>query len=164
MSRLLCVWHSTTYGQPRSLLNLCRTSVPEDHRPVKIGPYTFQSTNDPSGLSISDVANLAEITDMLFFLRDDFKIRVASFSAIPQVELDRETEELEVLRNVQAVVAFAYAEPHAVFGNPFLSFENASMVIFTPKPVSIHLLQTDYNVIRAGPPIGTLPEGGGPRC
>jgi hypothetical protein len=118
--------------------------------PVTIGPHTFQSTNDLTGLSASDAERLSEIADMLF-LKDDFRIRSASFTAMRHIKIDRGSAELDVLQNVQAIVAYAYASPHAIFGDPFLPYENASMVVFSPQAVSIHLLQPDYNVVPLSP-------------
>lgn len=117
--------------------------------PVSIGNATFRSTDDTNQLTADQFECLREIAAMLF-LKDDLRIHSASYAVVPFINLDDPTAELERLSNVQAFVAYAYASPHDVFGDPFLSAEHASLVIFSPSPVSIFLVKPKHHVDSVG--------------
>jgi len=56
--------------------------------PVSIGGLTFRSTEDTAHLSPDQAERVAEIARMLF-LQDDLRIRAASYSEVPFVDLER---------------------------------------------------------------------------
>lgn len=110
-----------------------------------IGHLTFRSTDVTDGLSSEQATCVAEIASMLF-LQDNLRIRSASYAVVPFVDLSHSTTDVEYLMNVQAVVAYCYASPRHEFGDLFLSSEHASMAIFTPSRVSVHLVRPDFHV------------------
>lgn len=112
---------------------------------VSIGHLTFRSTDDTDGLSSEQAACVNEIASMLF-LQDNFRIRSSSYAVIPFVDLSHPETDVEYLMNVQAVVAYCYASPRHEFGDLFLSFEHASMAIFTPGQVVVYLVRPDFHV------------------
>lgn len=114
--------------------------------PVSIGQLTFRSTDTTDGLSAEQAACVNEIADMLF-LKDNLRIKSASYAVVPFVDLNRSTTDIEHLVNVQAVVAYCYALPRHEFGDLFLSSEHASMAIFTPSRVSAYLVRPDSHVV-----------------
>lgn len=110
-----------------------------------IGQLTFRSTDDIEELSSEQAACVNEIAEMLF-LKDNLRIKSASYAIVPFVDLDRPATGVEHLVNVQAVIAYCYASPHPVFGDLFLSSEHASMAIFTPSRVPLLLVRPDSHV------------------
>lgn len=112
---------------------------------VAIGEFNFRPTEDTTGLSPEQAKSVAEIASMLF-LKDDLRIRSASYAVVPFVNLNSSSPEVTYLLNTQAVVAYLYASPHKIFGDLFLSSEHASMALFSPGRVSIHLVRPDFNV------------------
>ncbi len=56
--------------------------------PVRIGSFTFKSTDDTTGLSDEDAAHVREVTQMLF-LKDDLRTRSASYAILPPLDLDK---------------------------------------------------------------------------
>lgn len=117
--------------------------------PVVIGGITFRSTEDTGTLTNDQAEHVRHIADMLF-LQDDLRIRSASYAIVPFIELDRTTSDLDHLANVQAIVAYCYAAPHEVFGDPFLSAEHASLALFNPQNVSIFLISPEHHVYSIG--------------
>ena len=117
--------------------------------PVSIGGITFRSTDDVGQLTKEEAEHVGKIARMLF-LQDDLRIKSATYAIVPYIDLERETQDLEKLANLQAIVAYCYAEPHAIFGNPFLSAEHASLVLFNPQSVSIFLVRPDHHVVLIG--------------
>jgi hypothetical protein len=119
--------------------------------PITLGDFTFRSTDDTTGLDAEDAAHVREIADMLY-LQDDLRIRSAAYAILPAVDLDKDEVELTLaqLERIQAVVAFCYSHPHRTFGEPFFSFEQASLVIFSPEPVSIFMVRPERHVVATG--------------
>lgn len=113
--------------------------------PVSIGRLTFRPTDDTSGLAPAEAALVADVSSMLF-LRNDLRIRSASCAVIPFVDLTSPSPDVAHLSDVQAVVAYLYNRPHEVFGDPFLSTEYASMVVFSPGTVFADLVEPNVNV------------------
>ena len=120
--------------------------------PVRLGDLVFRSTNDVDGLPSAQASSVVEISKMLF-LRDNLRIRSASYAIVPFVDLTYSMPDVPYLSNVQAVVAYMYAAPTDVSGRSFLTSEHATMVVFTPDRVSSLLVRSDVNV----EPIGDLP-------
>jgi hypothetical protein len=117
---------------------------------ISLGSFTFRSTEDTSGLEAEDAARVREIADMLF-LQDDLRIRSATYTILPALDLDKEEPSLRELERIQAIVAFCYSIPHPTSGDPFLSFEHASIAVFSPEPVSIFLARTEHHVTATDP-------------
>jgi hypothetical protein len=55
---------------------------------VRLGSFTFRSTDDTAGLSEEDSAHVQEIAGMLF-LQDDLRIRSATYAMLPSLDLDK---------------------------------------------------------------------------
>jgi hypothetical protein len=120
--------------------------------PITLGSFTFRSTEDVAGLDSEDATHVREVADMLY-LQDDLRIKSASYAIVPAIDLDKEEVEPAVaeLERVQAVVAFCYSHPHRTSGGPFFSFEQSSLAIFSPEPVSMFMIRPDHNVVATGP-------------
>lgn len=56
--------------------------------PIQLGSFSFRSTDDTSDLEKDDASNVREIADMLF-LKDDLRIRSASYALLPQLDLGK---------------------------------------------------------------------------
>jgi Apea-like HEPN len=125
--------------------------------PVSIGNLIFRSTDDTGQLADRESAYLRDIAEMLF-LKDDLRIHSASYVAVPYIDLERIDRQLEQLARVQAFVAYAYGSPHEVFGDPFLSTEHASLVIFSSGPVSVDLVRPDHHVDVVGSESELVPD------
>jgi hypothetical protein len=114
---------------------------------VSIGRLTFRSTDVLAGLTVEQAEQMREIRAMLF-LKDDLRIDSASFAIVPSSSRCSD----EHLENVRALVAYHYATPHPLTGNPFLSPEHASLVVFTRDRVALSLVRPPFHVSDVGPP------------
>jgi len=119
-------------------------------QPIRLGSFTFRSTDDTSEMSDEDSAHVREIAEMLY-LQDDLRIRSAAYALLPTLDLDKADPSLQELERLQAIVAYCYSAPHPTSGDPFLHFEHASLAIFSPEPVSIFLVRPDHHVVAASP-------------
>jgi Apea-like HEPN len=117
--------------------------------PISLGSFTFRSTDDTSGLDPEDTAHVREIADMLY-LQDDLRIRSGAYTMLPALDLDKTEPAVTELERIQAIVAFCYSHPHPTFGKPYFSFEQASVAIFSPEPVSIFLVRPEHHVTPTG--------------
>lgn len=122
--------------------------------PTTLGSLTFRSTDDVTELTEEDSAHVREIAEMLY-LKDDLRILSASYAILPAIDLDAAGQCLSEVEHVQAIIAYCYSAPHPIFGEPFLSFEHASLAIFSPEPVSIFLVSPEHHV-RQPPSSSTL--------
>ena len=118
--------------------------------PISLGSFTFRSTDDTSDLATEDAAHVREIADMLF-LQDDLRIESATYTILPSIDLDKNEQALEDLRRVHSVIAFCYSHPHPTLGIPFFSFDEASLAVFSPEPVSVFLVRPDHHVKTSQP-------------
>jgi hypothetical protein len=114
--------------------------------PVSIGEISFRSTDDLIGLSKDDARFVSEISEMLF-LQNNLRIRSASYALIPFIDLQRISTPLIELERIQAVVAYCYAKTSSVFDDPFLSYEHASLAIFSPGSVPVPLVNPAHHTI-----------------
>lgn len=124
---------------------------------VRLGSFTFKSTDDTTGLSDEDAAHVREVAQMLF-LKDDLRIRSASYALLPPLDLDKSEPLLKELEHVQAIVAYCYASPHPTLGSPFFHFEEASLVVFSPQPVTTFLVRPDHHVEATDPDFSWAPD------
>jgi len=62
---------------------------------------------------------------------------------LPPLDFDRAEPLLKELEHVQAIVAYCYSAPHPTFGDPFFHYEQASLVIFSPEPVTTFLVRPE---------------------
>lgn len=131
--------------------------------PVKIGPFTFRSTDDSSGLDPENVTRLREISEMLF-VQDHYRIRSASYTTVPYLDLEFESSTLDDLADAQAVVAYFYSAPNPIFGDTFLSVEHASLIVFSPVLVTSGLVTSEYHAdlmeesyLRGAEDLGAIP-------
>jgi hypothetical protein len=121
--------------------------------PLTIGGITLRSTADTTDLAADQAKHVNEIAEMLF-LQDHLRIHSASYARVPFVDLDRPDEvyaTLEDLADLQAVVAYCYASPHPIFGDPFFRYEHASLALFSPGRVSLYALRPEHHVDWVGP-------------
>ena len=113
--------------------------------PVRLGIFNFRSTDDTEGLSEKDSTRVREIAEMLF-LQDDLRIRACAYAMLPPLDLDSNEQCLRELQHVQAIVAYCYSAPRQTFGDIFFHFEQASLAVFSPEPVSIFLVRPEHGV------------------
>ena len=113
--------------------------------PIRLGNFNFRSTDDTNGLSEEDSTRVREITEMLF-LQDDLRIRASAYTVLPPLDLDSNDQCLRELQHVQAIVAYCYSAPRQTFGDIFFHFEQASLAVFSPEPVSIFLVRPEHGV------------------
>jgi hypothetical protein len=126
--------------------------------PIRLGTLTFRSTNDITDLDDEDAVHVQEIAGMLF-LKDDLRIRSASYTMLPTLDLDKtEDASLSELERIQAIVAYCYSAPRHTFGDLFFHFEHASLAIFSPEPVTTFLVRPDHQVVQIGDPPPLLPD------
>jgi hypothetical protein len=125
--------------------------------PVRLGRFTFKSTDDTTGLGDEDAAHVRELAQMLF-LKDDLRIRSASYTMLPPLDLDKPEPLLKELEHVQAIVAYCYGSPHPTLGSTFFHFEEASLVIFSPEPVTTFLVRPDHHVEATDPSFSLAPD------
>lgn len=128
-------------------------------RPVRIGGYTFRSTNDVEGLSSEQTKAVTEIASMLF-VQGNFRVKSASYSILPKLEVHSDDERLRHLAYLRDVVAYFYAAPHEVFESVFLPPEEISFVLFTPTRVSAFLTRPEHHT-ESVLPIAIEPDGSG---
>jgi hypothetical protein len=121
--------------------------------PIQLGSFEFRSTDDTVDLPEDDAVHVREIADMLF-LKDELRIRSASYAMLPPLDLDAaESSVLVELTRIQAIVAYCYSEPRHTFGDLFFHSEHASVAILSPEPVSTFLVRPDHHVV----PVGDVP-------
>ena len=125
--------------------------------PVDIGGVTFRSTDDTSGLSADTARGIAQVAKMLF-LQDDLRIKSASYSVVPFIDLEHPGSALEKLRRIQTILAYCYAIPHHIFGDPHLRYEHASLVVFSPGRVWAFLVRPEHNVEPQSPDLSLAPD------
>src|SRR5260370_27970057 len=77
---------------------------------VRLGSFTFRSTDDVKDLSDEDSARVGEIADMLF-LKDDLRIQTATYTLLPSLNLSSDDPTFRELLYIQAIVAYCYSAP-----------------------------------------------------
>jgi hypothetical protein len=116
---------------------------------IQLGSFKFRSTDDTSDLTEEEAAHVREIADMLF-LKDDLRIRSASYAMLPTLDLDKAEPSVIELEGIQAIVGYCYSAPRHTFGDVFFHFEHASLAIFSPEPVTTFLVRPDHHVMPTG--------------
>jgi hypothetical protein len=94
----------------------------------------------------------------MLFLQDDLRIQSAAYAMLPALDLDQNEPCLQELKRVQAIIAYCYSAPHPVLGDPLLHYEQASLAIFSPEPVSIFLVRPEHHVETAAPHSTLIPD------
>jgi hypothetical protein len=125
--------------------------------PVRLGDFTFRSTDDTTDLSQEDSDHVREVADMLF-LQDDLRIQSAAYAMLPVLDLDQNEPYLQELKRVQTIVAYCYSAPHQTLGHPFFHYEHASLAIFSSEPVSIFLVRPEHHVVAIAPHLTLTPD------
>lgn len=118
--------------------------------PVRIGPYLFRSTEDLDDLSEAEATAVAEITSMLY-AQNNLRVRSASYAVISQVHVRGLFQVPDLLKRVHSLVAYLYGTPHEQFGDPFLRFESATLLVLTPGRVSRFLVEPEHHTILESP-------------
>lgn len=110
-----------------------------------LGNLTFRSTQETDDLPEEQANSVKEIAQLLF-LKDDLAIDNASYAIAPYIDINIPPDFISHLANIQAVVTYVYSTPHDTLGDPFLTSEHSSMVIFSPSRVFPSLVRPDFNV------------------
>jgi hypothetical protein len=113
---------------------------------VSIGHLTFRPTDVINDELTSKQADYVKDVASMLFLKDDLRIKSASYALIPFIDINQPILDICHLKNIQAVVAYCYASPRHEFGDIFLSPEHASIVIFSPGRFFKSLICPDSNV------------------
>ena len=74
------------------------------------------------------------------------RIRACAYAVLPPLDLDSNDQCLRELQHVQAIVAYCYSAPRQTFGDIFFHFEQASLAVFSPEPVSIFRVRPEHGV------------------
>ena len=113
--------------------------------PVTIGHHIFRTTHDIQTLPSGHAEDVRRVSRMLY-LQDDLRIDSATYCIVRNLNLDQ-SQSVQDLRNIQALVAYVYAFPRHEFGDLFLSAEHSSMAIFSPSRFFPALARPEHNVI-----------------
>ena len=116
---------------------------------VRIGPYTFRSTDDLQGLGEAEAKAVSEISGMLY-AQNNIRIRSASYAVIPPIHVGL-IQIPDVLRRLHSLVAYLYGVPHEQFGDPFLKVESATLLVLTPGRVTRFLVEPEHHTILEKP-------------
>jgi hypothetical protein len=125
--------------------------------PVRIGSYTFRSTDDVDGLPPNQAKAINEIAQMLF-AQNNLRVKSAAYAILPGIEVHSDDRRLGYLAHLRGVLAYFYAAPHEVFGDVFLPPEEISLALFTPARVSVFLTRPDHHTERTVPISGPEPD------
>ena len=101
--------------------------------PVRFGPYEFRSTEDLEGLGKAEMTAVTEVTAMLY-TQNNMRVRSASYAVIPQIHVSGVFQIPEMLKRMHTLVAYLYGTPNDQFGDPFLGYECATLLVLTPEP------------------------------
>jgi hypothetical protein len=97
---------------------------------IRLGSFTFRSTDDTTDLSEEDSSHVREIAGMLFLL-DDLRIRSAAYAMLPSLNLDKPEPCLRELEHIQAIVAYCYGAPsHWRMTSAGISLRHLSTICF----------------------------------
>src|SRR3569832_723885 len=124
---------------------------------IKLGGYTFRSTTYVEGLPADQAKAVKEIAQMLF-VRDDFRVKSASYAILPDIQVHSGDKRLSHLAHMRDVVAYFYSAPHEANGTVFLAPEEVSLALFTPDRVSIFLTRPEHHTESVSPPLGPSPD------
>lgn len=121
------------------------------HDPVLLGSFLFRSTDDLEGLSEDQAGSVAEIADMLYAM-DNQRIERATYAISDRIEFEsmNTQSELEEIGDIEAAVAYLYANPRHEFNDLFLTPENTCIVVLTPNKVANVQLRLPFNVVDLG--------------
>src|SRR5262249_4841969 len=84
------------------------------------------------------------------------RVEAASYCRIPRIELNVPDSDFSSVPAIQQLavtreaLAYIYATPHEIFGDPFLRFEHASLVVFTPTDIPVSALSKRPGTRRVG--------------
>ena len=114
--------------------------------PVRLGPYLFRSTDDLERLTEAQATAVTDVTAMLY-TQNNARVRSASYAVIPQIHVSGLFQIPEVLKRVHSLVAYLYGTPNDQFGDPFLGYECATLLVLTPDRVSRFLIESEHHTI-----------------
>jgi len=114
--------------------------------PVRFGPFLFRSTDDLEGLSKAQLTAVTEVTAMLY-TQNNARVRSASYAVIPQIHVSGVFQIPEALKRMHSLVAYLYGTPNDQFGDPFLGYECATLLVLTQSRVSRFLIEAEDHTI-----------------
>ena|ERR1700685_2754587 len=114
--------------------------------PVQFGPHIFRSTDDLEGLSEVQAAAVTEVTRMLY-TQNNARVRSASYAVIPPLHVSGVLQVPEVLKRMHTLIAYLYGTTNDPFGDPFLGYECATLLVLTPGRVSRFLIESEHHTI-----------------
>lgn len=119
-------------------------------RPVQFKQVMFRGVEDVTDLSEEDQEHLQTLRAM-FFLCDHLQIQQMAITLVPRHGEEVSPEILQQLVEFHTILGYLYSSPHHLFGDPFLTYEHASLYLFTPKRQSMHLIASEHNVVNVRP-------------
>lgn len=83
----------------------------------------------------------------MLYTQNNARICSASYAVIPQIHVAGLFQIPETLKRVHSLVAYLYGAPNDQFGDPFLGFECATLLVFTPGRVSRFLIESEHHTV-----------------
>jgi len=111
-----------------------------------LGHIQFHSSDNVEGLKDEELKSLNEISEMMF-LQNDLKIKSFTYACIPKIDFYSSHNVLEILFNIQSFIGYLYSNPRHETSNLFLSFEHASLVIFSRDEIFKCLISPNINTV-----------------
>jgi hypothetical protein len=87
----------------------------------------------------------------MLYTQNNARVRSASYAAIPQIHVSGVFQIPEALKRVHSLVAYLYGTPNEQFGDPFLGYECATLLVLTPSRVSRFLIEAEHHTILGQP-------------
>jgi hypothetical protein len=91
-------------------------------------------------------AQAQAVTDIeqMLFVHGDVRVKSAAYAIVPSLDIHHPNNAIDQLARVRATLAYIYASPHEVFGDPYLSPEDVSLALFIPDQVSVLLVRPKH--------------------
>jgi len=83
----------------------------------------------------------------MLYTQNNARVRSASYAVIPQIHVAGLFQIPETLKRVHCLVAYLYGTPNDQFGDPFLGYECATLLVFTPDRVSRFLIESEHHTV-----------------
>jgi hypothetical protein len=136
-----------TRGEPPPDFSVAVFPFLKTSEAVRIGAFTFRSTDDVAGLPELQAQAVREIAAMLF-AKDDYRVASASYAIVPRIDIDLPDGSLDRLVEIRTVVAYLYSSPHDTFDSLFLTPEDCSLHVLSPDRVIEFLVRPVHHTER----------------
>lgn len=118
-----------------------KTSSPVRYRDLAVRP-----SGDPEDIDAATSQHIDQL-NKVFYLRDNFRIdRMCCVVLGDSEEPNEERKFIDQLQQLQTLIAYEYAFPHRLSGDPFLRTEHATVYRFEPSKVPVVGVTETVNV------------------